>query len=222
MKNLACLGVFGEATSRTSTDSSEIPQCDSESNWRGRPFPANEVYVVMDRVLRTAVVACFGADDVRQAVQVHLLKHWPKLSTMDAPHFRRYVVRVCRGAAAQFYRIERRFVAMEALEEQSIPLAVSAENLFRAREELAWLARALAKLPKQERTVLDLVALEERRVTDVAKSLQIPRPTIAATLNRARARLVAQHATEMSVGVDLRHQSGSHLRSSVVSGRRKV
>ncbi|MBL8483687.1 MAG: sigma-70 family RNA polymerase sigma factor, partial [Rhodocyclaceae bacterium] len=55
--------------------------------------------------------------------------------------------------------------------------------------ELADLARALYRLPEDQRSVLLLVALEELSYAEVAQVLGIPMGTVMSRLARARARL---------------------------------
>jgi RNA polymerase sigma factor (sigma-70 family) len=57
------------------------------------------------------------------------------------------------------------------------------------RLELEDLADAVGWLPEQQRSVLLLVALEEMRYEDVARTLDIPIGTVMSRLSRARERL---------------------------------
>jgi RNA polymerase sigma-70 factor (ECF subfamily) len=59
------------------------------------------------------------------------------------------------------------------------------------RMELQDLAAALTRLPEEQREVLLLVALEEMRYQDVARTLDIPIGTVMSRLSRARERLRA-------------------------------
>jgi RNA polymerase sigma-70 factor (ECF subfamily) len=57
------------------------------------------------------------------------------------------------------------------------------------RLELEDLADAVGRLPEEQRSVLLLVALEEMRYEDVARTLNIPIGTVMSRLSRARERL---------------------------------
>jgi RNA polymerase sigma factor (sigma-70 family) len=57
------------------------------------------------------------------------------------------------------------------------------------RLELEDLADAVGRLPEEQRSVLLLVALEEMRYEDVARTLDIPIGTVMSRLSRARERL---------------------------------
>jgi RNA polymerase sigma-70 factor (ECF subfamily) len=67
------------------------------------------------------------------------------------------------------------------------------------RIELEDLAACLTRLPEQQRAVLLLVALEDMRYEDVARTLNIPVGTVMSRLARGRERLRAMLEADSQV-----------------------
>jgi DNA-directed RNA polymerase specialized sigma24 family protein len=127
--------------------------------------------------LRVALVATYGAHDGR-AVTVDALswawEHWDRVRTMTNPVG--YLYRVGQSAS-------RRYATRPIPFDQVDPMA---DDAFAISPDLA---RAMMRLPAQQRTVLMLVHAFGWSQRDVATTLEITTSTVREHLDRALTRL---------------------------------
>lgn len=124
----------------------------------------------------------FAADDLVQDTLERALSRWSLLRPGSAPEL--WLLAIMHN----LFENQRRAAWRQVDAEQALAdLAIAPQQCDGL--ELADLARALYRLPEDQRSVLLLVALEELSYAEVAQVLGIPMGTVMSRLARARARL---------------------------------
>ena len=148
----------------------------------------------LDGLRRTAFLLCGDwhlADDLVSIALVKLLRHWPRVSTMDQPdaYVRRMLLRALLDERRRPWRRER---PTDAVPDRAAAVTDPSERL-------AILAH-LAELPPRRRAVLVLRYFCDLSVEDTAAALECTEGTVksqtARALDTLRARLVDVPATE--------------------------
>ncbi len=140
---------------------------------------------VDDDVQRTFIAIAQRLDDVRPESEKSFLF---QTALRMAAHARRTLAR-------------RREVQDEDAQRR-LDISAQPEQLLSQKRERQLLEDVLAQMAKELRTVFILYELEEQRVAEIARTLQIPEGTVASRLRRARAdfrqRVRAHSAQQLS------------------------
>lgn len=130
------------------------------------------------------------AEDVVQETFLRVLKHQKKLASVDNP--RVWLIRIAWNLALDRKRRLRTNPLVEEAEEilsNRASGATSTEISLCAAEECARILRMIDKLPRKEREVLRLSAIEELASSEVAAIMRTSESSVRSCLFRARQRL---------------------------------
>jgi RNA polymerase sigma-70 factor (ECF subfamily) len=128
--------------------------------------------------------------EAEDAVQDAFLRVWQHRSTLSAVRNERvWLVRIVWNLAVDRKRRRRPAQLEEAFTASLISASVPADIALEDGQRLAATLRELEHLPKGERHVLLLAALEELSTLEIAAVLGRSESAIRALLSRARARL---------------------------------
>ena len=132
------------------------------------------------QVVRSAYLVVYdqeAARDVAQEAFVQLLRHWKKISKYDKPEA--WVRRVAIRLAVKVAKKQRTLTPL--IEDHDTP----------ATQRMADpdLARAVAKLPGNQRAAVVLFYFEDRPVSEIADILECSQATAKVHLHRARKKL---------------------------------
>ncbi len=136
----------------------------------------DKVYRLMLSLLRNEALA-------EDATQDALMKIWQALDGYDGrASMSTWIYAIARNTALTRIRSEgyRSTVPLDAVAE---PAAAGAHG---GLGEAAELRRQVARLPEEQRTVVELFYFQERSVEDVAEMLGMPAGTVKSHLYRAR------------------------------------
>jgi len=129
--------------------------------------------------------------DAADVVAETFLVAWRRLDDVpDGDAARPWLYGVARRVLANHHRGERRRLALADRLREQVAEAVPAHEPADPA-----LARAMDRLPPDDRELLRLVAWEELGRDEVAQVLGVPRATVRVRLHRARRRLAALLAT---------------------------
>lgn len=145
---------------------------------------ARDIHVTACRILGNAQ----EAEEVVQEVLLRVLTR-PALLLPDRTgmtrRLRRMAINECIGL------LRKRHITWEDLDEQTdISDGQSLDDFLLREERTGLLRRAIAALPQQCRTVLQLVLLEELDCEEVATLLHITNSSVRAHLTRAKQKLI--------------------------------
>lgn len=130
------------------------------------------------------------AEDVVQETFLRVWKHQRKLAEIE--NFRVWLVRIAWNLALDRKRRLRSMPLLEGAEEimlQHPSAEASAENSLDASQGCVRILRMMEKLPRKEREVLRLSAMEELGTAEIAAVLQTTESSVRSCLFRARQRL---------------------------------
>lgn len=132
------------------------------------------------QVVRTAYLVLYDADgarDVAQEAFVQLLRHWKKVSKYEKPEA--WVRRVAIRMAVKVAKKQRTLT----------PLIEGHDTPATQRMSDPDLARAVAKLPGNQRAAVVLFYFEDRPISEIAQILDCSEATTKVHLHRARKKL---------------------------------
>ncbi|ADU99934.1 sigma-70 family RNA polymerase sigma factor [Alicycliphilus denitrificans] len=147
-----------------------------------------------DRIYRFLVRMTRSQEDARELTQETFLSAYEALPRWrpDA-RLSTWLFRIARNQAVDRLRRAQRveFVALdEALHEQVPADTPTPEAALQARQRIAALERALARLPVEHREILLLRDIEDMPYEDIAEVLGISLGTVKSRIARARAGLL--------------------------------
>lgn len=151
---------------------------------------ATEHSALLFRVAFSLLRNASDAEDVVQEAFLRVLKHRKKLAAIENP--RVWLVRIAWNVALDRKRRLRSMPVLEGAEEimlQHPSAEASAENSLGASQGCARILRIMEKLPRKEREVLRLSAIEELGSAEIAAVLQTTESSVRSCLFRARQRL---------------------------------
>lgn len=130
------------------------------------------------------------AEDVVQETFLRVLKHRKKLASVE--NHRVWLMRIAWNLALDRKRWLRSTPLLEEAEEilgNCASAEISAETTLGTAESCARILRMIDTLPRKEREVLRLSAIEELETTEIAAILQTSESSVRSSLFRARQRL---------------------------------
>ena len=184
----------------------EVPRITRRAEPRGRDAEADvqqlfvAEYPALVRTLAMIARDRAAAEDIAQDAFVQLLRHWPRVSTYDAPGawLRRVAIRMA-------VREDHRAKVRPLRERQAYAGAPAAVDATGQQADPALMA-AVAHLSPQQRSVVVLFYLEDRPMAEVADLVGCSAATGWVHLHRARHRLADLLGEEVSEDVD-RHEA---------------
>lgn len=140
-----------------------------------------------------------GAEDL---VQETFLRAFSAFDSHSGPSTRAWLVTICLNLARSEGRRRSRRPAEVTLSEadEREPLVVGVPEEVLARIDQAIVARALARIPEEQRVAIVLMDLAGHSASEVAEMLSCPRSTVLSRVHRGRRRLAA-----MLVNQDVNH-----------------
>lgn len=136
------------------------------------------------RALRRLGVPTAEVDDATQ--QVFLIAN-EKLDHIQPGRERSFLLGVASRVASHARRsAQRREAAQQRLSESPPEAAPDPEHLTQRLQARDLLDRVLDRMPPEVRAVFVLFELEELSINEVARTLELPRGTVASRLRRAR------------------------------------
>lgn len=177
---------MGSAITRNSTDALD----------RISAF-ATEHSALLFRVAFSVLRNASDAEDVVQETFLRVLKQERKLESIENP--RVWLIRIAWNLALDRKRRLRSTPMTEESEELMLNHAspeATAENSLGAAQGCARILRMMEQLPRKEREVLRLSALEELGTAEIAAVLQTTESSVRSCLFRARQRLRERLAVE--------------------------
>jgi len=151
---------------------------------------ATEHSALLFRVAFSVLRNASDAEDVVQETFLRVLKHQKKLAAIESP--RVWLVRIAWNLALDRKRRLRSMPVLAEAEEillQYPSAEASAESSLGAAEGCVRILRMMEKLPRKEREVLRLSAMEELGTAEIAAVLQTTESSVRSCLFRARQRL---------------------------------
>lgn len=151
---------------------------------------ATEHSALLFRVAFSVLRHASDAEDVVQETFLRVLKHRRKLASVENP--RVWLIRIAWNLALDRKRRLRAIPWVEEAEGIFSNCAsdeTSAEIRLGAAENCARIFRMIDKLPRKEREVLRLSAIEELGMSEIAAILQTTESSVRSCLFRARQRL---------------------------------
>ena len=147
-----------------------------------------------ERIYRFLVRMTRSQDDAREMTQETFLNAWQALPRWR-PNARlsTWLFRIARNEALDGLRHAQRleFVPIDALTAEQLPAqSTTPESALQARQSVAALERALARLPVAQREILLLRDIEDLSYEDIAEVLDIRLGTVKSRIARARAGLL--------------------------------
>lgn len=160
---------------------------------------ATEYSALLFRVAFSVLRHASDAEDVVQETFLRVLKHQKKLAFVE--NRRVWLIRITWNLALDRKRRLRTIPLIDEAEEILNNLASSeapVEVQLNAAESCARILRMMDKLPRKEREVLRLSAIEEFGTSEIAGILQTTESSVRSSLFRARQRL--RERLEMEAG----------------------
>ena len=151
---------------------------------------ATEHSALLFRVAFSVLRNASDAEDVVQEAFVRALKHRQKLAAIENP--RVWLVRIAWNLALDRKRRLRSLPMLQEAEEllqNHASTEATAEKSLGSAEGYVRILRMMDKLPRKEREVLRLSALEELGTAEIAAILQTTESSVRSCLFRARQRL---------------------------------
>ncbi len=139
------------------------------------------------RVAHSVLRSCTEAEDVVQDVFVRVIENSSKLT--DIRDMRVWLVRIAWNLALDRKRRIRPTQFDEGFAESLAARTISAEQALGEAREMQAVLREINRLPKAERAVLLLSAMDELQTTQIAEVLGKSESAVRALLFRARTRL---------------------------------
>lgn len=158
---------------------------------------ATEYSGVLFRVAFSILRHASDAEDVVQETFLRVLKHKKQLASVE--NRRVWLIRIAWNLALDRKRRLRSTPLVEEAEEilgNCASAEVSAETSLDAAESCARILRVIDTLPRKEREVLRLSAMEELGMPEIAAVLQTTESGVRSCLFRARQRLRERLETE--------------------------
>ena len=158
---------------------------------------ATEHSALLFRVAFSVLRNASDAEDVVQETFLRVLKHQRKLATIENP--RVWLIRIAWNLALDRKRRLRATPMVEEAEEilrRHASTEATAEVTLGAAEGCVRILRMMDKLPRKERAVLRLSAIEELGTAEIAAVLQTTESSVRSCLFRARQRLRERMETE--------------------------
>src|SRR5487761_985372 len=151
---------------------------------------ATEHSALLFRVAFSVLRNASDAEDVVQETFLRVLKHRKKLATIENPRI--WLVRIAWNLALDRKRRLRTLPLLDEAEEllrNHASTEVSTEAALRSAESCASILRMVDRLPRKEREVLRLSAIEELGTPEIAAILATTESSVRSSLFRARQRL---------------------------------
>lgn len=123
--------------------------------------------------------------DAEDAVQIafqNIAHDFKKISQIPCNELPSCLVIICRNAAINIYRKNKKRVAQSAVLSENI----SAEDIFKSCDDKAVLTNALKKLPDEYKDILFLYDLQGYSAKDIAKMLDVKENAVRVKAFRAR------------------------------------
>ena len=158
---------------------------------------ATEHSALLFRVAFSVLRNASDAEDVVQETFIRVLKHQRKLAAIE--NTRVWLIRIAWNLALDRKRRLRATPMVEEAEEilrRYASAEVTAEVTLGAAEGCVRILRMMDKLPRKEREVLRLSALEELGTAEIAAILKTTESSVRSCLFRARQRLRERMETE--------------------------
>src|SRR6202046_5414886 len=156
--------------------------------------PAVDLAAIVDaystllfRIANSVLRSRTDAEDVVQDVFIRLLEHRLSLSTVR--DMRVWLIRIAWNLALDRRRRKRPEQLDEAFARSLAGATVPADTAVEEAQRLRSVLREIERLPKSERHVLLLSAIEELDTAEVAAVLRRSESAVRALLSRARGRL---------------------------------
>ncbi len=149
-------------------------------------------------VVRLAYRLTGDADEAKDIAQDAFLRAYSRLADFcpDRP-FARWLFVIARNAALDELRRRRRAAALPTAESERV--VVGPEEFALRNDEAERLHDALAALPEQHRTAVELYYVKGLRYREIASALGIPLGTVKTYISRGKRRLRATLEVEMSL-----------------------
>ena len=154
----------------------------------------NAYSTLLFRIAYSVLRSRTEAEDVVQDVFIRVLQHRRSLSTVR--EMRVWLVRIAWNLALDRKRRKRPDQMDDAFVTALASKTISADVAMEGAERFQSALRELERLPKAERHVLLLSALEELTTVEIARVLGRSESAVRALLSRARARLRERLARE--------------------------
>jgi RNA polymerase sigma-70 factor (ECF subfamily) len=154
----------------------------------------NAYSTLLFRIAYSVLRSRTEAEDVVQDVFIRVLEHRGSLSTIR--EMRVWLVRIAWNLALDRKRRKRPEQLDDAFATTLASRTISADEAMEGAERFQSALREMERLPKAERHVLLLSALEELSTVEIARVLGRSESGVRALLSRARARLRERLARE--------------------------
>jgi RNA polymerase sigma-70 factor (ECF subfamily) len=164
--------------------------------------PAVDVAAIVDahstllfRIANSVLRSKSESEDVVQDVFLRVLQHRPSLSTVR--DMRVWLVRIAWNLALDRKRRKRPEQLDETFAQSLASATMPADSVMEEAQRFQAVLREMERLPKAERHVLLLSAIEELGTAEIATVLGRSESAVRALLSRARARLrdrISRHA----------------------------
>lgn len=154
-----------------------------------------EVEIVPHLEFLSRVARSMSRDDAEaeDLAQDTLVKAFRALDSFDGRHPKAWLARIARNTAINRDQRRREFTVSESdlAESPTAPNATTeaAEDIVLDASVDPLLRKALADLPPEWRSLIQLVDVEGFRYSDAAEVMEIPVGTVMSRLHRARSRL---------------------------------
>jgi len=151
---------------------------------------ATEHSALLFRVAFSVLRNASDAEDVVQETFLRVLKHQRKLAAIESP--RVWLIRIAWNLALDRKRRSHTMPMVEEAEEilrRHASTEATAEVALGAAEDCVRILRMMDKLPRKEREMLRLSAIEELETAEIAAVLQTTESSVRSCLFRARQRL---------------------------------
>jgi RNA polymerase sigma-70 factor (ECF subfamily) len=170
-------------------------------------LPDPDLIAALPRLRRYARVLTGDLNRADDLVQDTLARAWAKRRLWRAgSDLRAWLFTIMHNVHINQFSIRQRQYAEISLDADDGPGAgwdIPVRSTQSDRLELVELFAQIARLPKEQREVLLLAAVEELRYQDIAEVLGVPIGTVMSRLNRARERLRrmsgAEHPASLKV-----------------------
>ncbi len=156
--------------------------------------PAVDLAAIVDaystllfRIANSVLRSRTESEDVVQDVFLRVLQHRPSLSTVR--DMRVWLIRIAWNLALDRKRRKRPEQLDETFAKSLASATMPADAVMEEAQRFQWVLREIERLPKAERHVLLLSAIEELDTGEIAAVLGRSESAARALLSRARARL---------------------------------
>jgi RNA polymerase sigma-70 factor, ECF subfamily len=168
--------------------------CSLAVSFTGNATPALDLTAVVEtyatllfRVVNSVLRSSTEAEDVVQDVFLRVLEHRQSLDQVR--DMRLWLVKVAWNLALDRKRRKRPDQLDEAFAQSLAGATMPADTAMEAAQRFSTVLREIERLPKAERHVLLLSAVEELSTSEIANVLDRSESAVRALLSRARARL---------------------------------